>query len=764
MKKLLALIALSLMTMLYAFSPDYPVGLQIQDGAIVPEPVVIPAFQDDFNVPGAWEVANYENHAKMEYTTYKGMKGLMITNAMGKKGDTAWQIQAKTVAIPEGMDTYRLEIKVESSVRLNKIWKSPGYGSHIEWFDKDDKLIFSKTFTLDSTPGNMRYNIQYGEIPANATKARLTYGFDNPNIDVDEYIFLDYASLSFINSATAPRGKGYVVSTTLPLSEQNPRFNADVDIPDGCSVVFEYSTTISTNDTPDLNAWTPFKPVNVGDAIATPENAKWIRWKVSMTSTKTAHPTLRSVTIGKLTDKDWAQFTSAGTPYFKHISQTPTTNRNEPLKFLVGSDLPISFNKVKVALDGKPIAAVRNGNIYTIAAPAGGFTDGMHIVKCEAEAINGASAKSELWFWTGTPISGPNVTLRDDGMTLLDGKPYFPVGIYSISKRKFNNFNFDEAFRGLKAAGFNMAHTYTASTDPEFFAAAEKYGIKLFNHFNKMNNEIMTMLLRCKNIIAWYVGDDTSSHDTPENLMLTHDNLAAIDPSRICTQADGARGYDGFEKCTESYLPEIYPVRELGEAIARNCVAKVVSDMEKCFNNIKSQNAGPRSIWPIIQYMEGWTAWKRFPTETEVNAMSWAAIACGAHGITWYTYAPGSEKNHGAIYSPETWRIMTTLSMEISNLHDVLAERAIKLPQPVVVNGPDKNPLNRDSIVIIAKKHKEDTWVFAVNSVMDPVTANITIPGCKEIRWYKENRSATLKDGTFTEAFEPYGIRIFIAR
>ena len=200
MKKLLALIALSLMTMLYAFSPDYPVGLQIQDGAIVPEPVVIPAFQDDFNVPGAWEVANYENHAKMEYTTYKGMKGLMITNAMGKKGDTAWQIQAKTVAIPEGMDTYRLEIKVESSVRLNKIWKSPGYGSHIEWFDKDDKLIFSKTFTLDSTPGNMRYNIQYGEIPANATKARLTYGFDNPNIDVDEYIFLDYASLSFINS------------------------------------------------------------------------------------------------------------------------------------------------------------------------------------------------------------------------------------------------------------------------------------------------------------------------------------------------------------------------------------------------------------------------------------------------------------------------------------------------------------------------------------------------------------------------------------
>ena len=232
----------------------------------------------------------------------------------------------------------------------------------------------------------------------------------------------------------------------------------------------------------------------------------------------------------------------------------------------------------------------------------------------------------------------------------------------------------------------------------------------------------------------------------------------------ITVETDGTRGYDGFENCTESFLPEIYPVRELGEETARNCVAKVVSDMEKCFNNIKAQNAGPRSIWPIIQYMEGWTAWKRYPTETEVRAMSWAAIACGAHGITWYTYAPGDEKNHGAIYTPETWRIMTTLSKDISELQDVLAERAIKLPQPVVIDGPAQNPLGRDAIVIIAKKHLDKTWVFAVNTVMDPVTAKITIPGCKDVTWRKENRRESLKDSTFTQKFEPYGVKIYIAQ
>ena len=764
MKKRLALLALSSLTMLYAFSPEYSKGLQLQDGTIIPEPIVTPAFEDDFSTPGAWEVANYENHAKMEYTTHKGMKGLMITNNMGKNGDTAWHLQAKTVTIPQGMDTYRLEINVEASFKFGRIWTSPGYGSFIEWFDKDGKLIFAKTFTFKSTPGTMRYNIQFGEIPANAVKARLTYGFDNPNIDVKEYIFLDHASLSFFNSKSAQRGKGSIISAILPLSEQNPRFSADVDIPNGCSVAFEYSTTKSTNDTPDLTAWTPFKPVNIGDTIVAPVDAKWIRWKVSMTSTPTAHPTLRSVTIGELIDTDWTQFTSDGTPRLVHVSKTPNPNRNDPIQFKVMCDLPVNHGKVKIDLDDKPAAATRNGNVYSIAAPAGGFAEGLHFVRCEAEATNGASIKEELWFWTGEPIPGPNATLRDDGMTLLNGKPYFPVGIYSISKRKFNNFNFDEAFRGLKEAGFNMAHTYTACADPEFFAAAEKYGIKLFSPFYKRQEKTRDMLLRCKSLIAWYVGDDTATHFTPQQLMLNHDNLAAIDPSRICTQADVAQCYEGFEKCTESFLPEIYPVMELGEETARNCVAKVVSDMEKCFNNIKSQNAGPRSIWPIIQYMEGWTVWKRYPTETEVRAMSWAAIACGAHGITWYTYAPGNEKNHGAIYTPETWRIMSTLARDISELHDVLAERAITLPQPVVIDGPAKNPLNRDAIVIIAKKHFDETWVFAVNTVMDPVTAKITIPGCKDVTWHRENRREFLNDNTFTQKFEPYGVRIYIAR
>ena len=59
----------------------------------------------------------------------------------------------------------------------------------------------------------------------------------------------------------------------------------------------------------------------------------------------------------------------------------------------------------------------------------------------------------------------PRATLRDDGITLIDGKPFFPIGAYAVSRREFNGNDLDRAFRDLKAAGFNFAHTYGGLED-----------------------------------------------------------------------------------------------------------------------------------------------------------------------------------------------------------------------------------------------------------------------------------------------------------
>ena len=219
----------------------------------------------------------------------------------------------------------------------------------------------------------------------------------------------------------------------------------------------------------------------------------------------------------------------------------------------------------------------------------------------------------------------------------------------------------------------------------------------------------------------------------------------------------------GFAKATESFLPEIYPIRNADPCPNPDCVPKVIADMETSFDIIHSEKAGVRNVLAICQYMEGWGGYKRFPTELEVRAMSWASIACGAHGITWYTYAPGDEKNHGAMYSPETWKVMTTLAKEISSLHDVLAEPAIHLDEAVITNGPQANTLYRNPVVAIAKKHDGKTWIFAVNSALAPLTAQLTVPACTKAAEYKTGKAARFQNSVMTLDFTPYEVKILIA-
>lgn len=78
--------------------------------------------------------------------------------------------------------------------------------------------------------------------------------------------------------------------------------------------------------------------------------------------------------------------------------------------------------------------------------------------------------------------SGCVATLRDDGMVLVDGRPFFPIGIYSVSECERNGNSIDTAFRDLKAAGFNMVHRSGRTTlkDEEFLSLADRHGLKVF--------------------------------------------------------------------------------------------------------------------------------------------------------------------------------------------------------------------------------------------------------------------------------------------
>ena len=379
-------------------------------------------------------------------------------------------------------------------------------------------------------------------------------------------------------------------------------------------------------------------------------------------------------------------------------------------------------------LQNKDFIAYRNAEIAFV--PAGRS----RAAEFEARWRDGAWARPYLYPDRKNTL--PKITLRDDGMTLVDGKPFFPIGAYAVCKREFNGNSFDRAFAQLKAAGFNFAHTYGDAYESGFFEAARKYGIRLWVASKTPDKKMLEIGRYEPSVLAWYLGDDTEGFLTPQELLDRNAMVKAVDPNRLTCQAESVHSseavssYARYVRGTDVYMPESYHIRrEVGDETDRTCVATVIRDMKRVFADVRAFGDGkPRGCWPILQWFDGWGIWKHFPSREQLFATSWAAIVHGAHGIVWYTYG-GFGQNHGMTSTPERWKAMSDLATEISRYAPVLVERTpTDQPTVEILEGAARDPLNiGPSVSCLLKQHNGKDYLFAVNASDEPVVARITM-------------------------------------
>lgn len=351
------------------------------------------------------------------------------------------------------------------------------------------------------------------------------------------------------------------------------------------------------------------------------------------------------------------------------------------------------------------------------------------------------------------PLAEPDgrMSIRADGMTIVDGTPFFPLGLYSVRPCDANGKDIDAAFRELKKAGFNFAHIYSEPGEVrnDFFDAAEKYGFRVMVAPGKDANAkygpdrdedvLAQRSRRC--LLAWYTGDDTSGHQTVDGAYSRRRRLRELDPVHLTAQADSAwaDSYGPFVPCTDIFLPEIYSVKEKG--VSGMEVATVAKDMSIVRENIRDGGDGPKSVWAALQQFAGWSEWRRFPTRAELRAIAYAAVVHGARGLVWYTYA-GSRRGRGAKDDAEKWKDLCDLVSELAGRMDVLtAEDAREQPQTVVAEGPSKDALRRPSVSCLLKDAKQGAFLIAVNSATNSVRAYV----------------ATKKGGVMLD-LPPYGV------
>ena len=478
------------------------------------------------------------------------------------------------------------------------------------------------------------------------------------------------------------------------------------------------------------------------------------------------------------------------------LSKSPTEDGTVPVVFKVLNDKAVDWNGLSVKLDGQEVSALAKfANGQLTLSPQGRFGDGLHVVAVTLKDKSGENVTEKGVFYIGKSRKENVMTVREDGMPLLDGKPFFLLGIACLVKQGRNGNNYDRAFEEASAAGLNFArHWSTYNMDSkdaeEFVAAARKHNMFISMSPTLVPNDTdavrvatgVAKQLEADRILAWDIGDDTSAFIKPADLLAKHKAIRAVDDTRLTTQADNMglgytsgslrehSSYTDYVLASDTIQPEIYPIRDYlpGTAPSRaTMVPQVIRDMTQIKRDWQMKGSAPRPIWPLIQYFyyaPSKRSWYALPTPQELRAMSYLAVIHGSHGVFWYRYAGyrGTE-NAARGYSDEQWKNLSTVTLEFRALYDMYCTPPVEQTQTaVVLDGPQQDGLGFASLNTLLKKHDGKMYLITCNSAYEKVKARFELPGVKSVREYFEKRELTVKDTAFEDSFTPYGVHVYV--
>jgi len=316
------------------------------------------------------------------------------------------------------------------------------------------------------------------------------------------------------------------------------------------------------------------------------------------------------------------------------------------------------------------------------------------------------------------------VVLRDDGVTLVNGEPFFPFGMYQSPVSEFAT---------LKRMGFNTVHTYVPA-DADYMRAAQEAGLRVISavkgtyavppHYHEpkwRENDVaayVKTIMHSPALLAYYMYDEPSPGLTPNaRLRELCDIPRRIDPYHLSVGCNNGHQY-AYRGVADAMMVDSYPV----PGSMKNLI-------ERTREGAKAQEPNA-ALWFIPQafswepYFRVWCDAKgnearrpgRTPTFDEVRTMPWITIAIGARGLIYYSWrTQGFYVRDGY---PVFWRGFEHHVNELVALFPWLLEREPE--EPVRCTDP--------AVFITARQRGDDLFVAAANSSLKPTQATITIP------------------------------------
>lgn len=328
--------------------------------------------------------------------------------------------------------------------------------------------------------------------------------------------------------------------------------------------------------------------------------------------------------------------------------------------FAPEADNPLDKCRAEALVDGKVLAALPKLDAQMPGTvPLTGLAVGEH--KLELRLLQGDKLlDSQTQAFSTHPT--PRIYVRpEDLTTLVDGKPFFPLGFYHVSW-PFPAEDRLQFLREVAAAGFNTVHASLKQMDEwdPFLAEAEKLDMKVITEFGVDMVAAIQRYRDRKAVLAWNPGDEPDGGGVPPEVMLErHNRIKDADANvptymTLCVPA----AYQRYAAMAEVIAPDPYPIHHRS--------ASTVPVYTMISQAVAAATPLGRPIWAIPQafgYKET-TSW-RVPTFAEERNMTYLALLAGAKGLIYYTYR---DTGFDMREHPELWAGMKTLPGEINTL------------------------------------------------------------------------------------------------
>ena len=434
---------------------------------------------------------------------------------------------------------------------------------------------------------------------------------------------------------------------------------------------------------------------------------------------------------------------------------------NIPTSRAKGVELIISLLK-----EGTPAPIAEKKLIPPFASPIRASFDlagqGSGTYKLRAEVRGGEQVLASMESRPMPYNPRPRIGFSPDGFLIVNNRPYFPVGIYTLQSKSGDH---DAVLAEARQAGFNTT-VYYASNLPDVIPlldAAHRNGIKAFVYPTKPFTyrtgketvaEIVKDIEARKDhpaLLGWYLVDEPegigkAGFDMVRELYQTVKQVDTDHPcSLVIMSPKAAADYSG---CTDVMWIDPYPVPGRPVTYVSDCTAGAVAAVET-----------NKAVWVIPQAFD-WAVWHagkvenvHRPTPEEERCMTYLALVHGAKGIIYWAHT--ASRYYIRDY-PEHWAAVKKIAGELRDLSPALLTPDSKRELSVAPEGA--------TVDTMVKELDGRVYVFAVNREPEPCSASFRLPGISpavRVEVLFENRAFQAAGGSWKDDFKPLDVHVY---